>query len=437
VHFESDVDSEAELPITPTRVVHFEDDVNMKVNVDIETNLPTIQAYKCIQELQAKVAQYEKEKLRLKKKDKKIEQVKLRRQSHDQEAARMSTPTTSEIASDVDARLDWEENDAVADYKLAVHWKLFANGSLISEDDLESTGKRCSTNFAALEIVVNKAIDQHLGGMEIDHDIVSRCYIVRTASYRGQTQKGMITDFSTEQTDKVFRSCDLLSCSMPTQAIVVTFEFKIEYDKQEFKAKKRQAAAAAMINPMEANPSGQIVPNLSGQTVPNPNPNPNSNSRLRAPQLLEQANARLENLEKAVEFQRMIQQRWRCHNNGCRNQNNLCYVDSWDGKHYAVSKLQHEAWANALANGDAVMDQPPDRMYNYLKFEQGSVGQEYRKPGLKEKKDSMDSAMSEMLTFQREQMKMTMQQQMFDSMDRFQRTQELREQRAQQQQIFE
>ena len=79
-------------------------------------------------------------------------------------------------------------------------------------------------------------------------------------------------------------------------------------------------------------------------------------------------------------------------------------------------------------------------MYNYLKFEQGSVGQKYQKPGLKEKKNkgqsSMNSAMTEMLTFQQKQMKMTMQQQMFDSMNWFQQTQELCEQHTQQQNLY-
>ena len=59
-------------------VVHFEDDVNMEVNAKVDAeadvnkkaDLPTIER---IQELQTIVAQYEQEKLRLKKKDKKIE----------------------------------------------------------------------------------------------------------------------------------------------------------------------------------------------------------------------------------------------------------------------------------------------------------------------------------------------------------------------------
>src|SRR5438046_1673358 len=79
-------------------------------------------------------------------------------------------------------------------------------------------------------------------------------------------------------------------------------------------------------------------------------------------------------------------------------------------------------------------------MYNYLKFEQNSVGQEYQKPDHKEKKNrkqsSLYSAMTQMLTFQQKQMKMTMQQQMFDSMDWFQRTQELHEQHTQQQNLY-
>src|SRR5438034_4773390 len=105
--------------------------------------------------------------------------------------------------------------------------------------------KRQSTDFASLETIINKAIDQHLD-MKIDHEIVSHDYIAQTAAYCDQSQKNVITDFSTEQTDKIFQSCDLLSCSMSTQAIVITFKFKIEYDKQKFKTKKKQAAVTVI-----------------------------------------------------------------------------------------------------------------------------------------------------------------------------------------------
>jgi hypothetical protein len=154
---------------------------------------------------------------------------------------------------------------------------------------------------------------------------------------------------------------------MPTQAIVVTFEFKLEYDKQEFKAKKNHAATAATAATAGLPEANSIIPE----------PPTSQNSRLRAPHLLESTNARLENIQRSGDCQRAIMQRWKCHNDGCRNQNNLCYVDPWDGKHYSIARVQHEAWANAVAAGNAVVEQPPDRMYNYLKFEQGSVGQEY------------------------------------------------------------
>ena len=78
-------------------------------------------------------------------------------------------------------------------------------------------------------------------------------------------------------------------------------------------------------------------------------------------------------------------------------------------------------------------------MYNYLKFEQNSVNQKYQKSGLKEKdkkQSSLNSTMTEMMIFQQEQMKMNMQQHMFDSMNYFQKSQNLHEQCSQQQQIF-
>ena len=69
--------------------MHFEDDVNMKVDVKVDAKvdmkvdmkvdaeIDDLSTIEHIQKLEAKVAQYEQEKLRLKKKDKKIEQVKL------------------------------------------------------------------------------------------------------------------------------------------------------------------------------------------------------------------------------------------------------------------------------------------------------------------------------------------------------------------------
>jgi len=77
--------------------------VDTEVDVKAENDLSTVQH---IWELEIKVAQYEQEKLRLKKKDKKIEQVKLCWQSHNQEAAQIIMLTISEIESDVNARLD-------------------------------------------------------------------------------------------------------------------------------------------------------------------------------------------------------------------------------------------------------------------------------------------------------------------------------------------
>ena len=109
VHFEDDVDEKADndLFIISTHyqsisnssicdshiwIVHFKDNVDMKVTLSIiqtqnssahNSSIVNTQAQKHIQKLQAKVAQYEQEKLRLKKKDKKIEQMKLCCQDHD------------------------------------------------------------------------------------------------------------------------------------------------------------------------------------------------------------------------------------------------------------------------------------------------------------------------------------------------------------------
>src|SRR5947208_1401289 len=123
---------------------------------------------------------------------------------------------------------------------------------------------------------------------------------------------------------------------MSTQAIVVTFEFKLEYDKQELNTKKKQAAAS-IIN---------------------------------------------------------------------------------------VTVL------NIIAAENAVIKQSSNQMYNYFKFEQNSVDQKYQKSDLRKKdkkQSSLNSTMTKMMMFQQKQMKMNMQQHMFDSMNCFQRSQNLHE----------
>ncbi len=55
---------------------------------------------------------------------------------------------------------------------------------------------------------------------------------------------------------------------MSTQAIIMIFKFKLEYDKQKFKIKKKQAITAiinSVINSAEANLSELIILNLNSQ----------------------------------------------------------------------------------------------------------------------------------------------------------------------------
>ena len=164
--------------------MHFENDVNIKDDAEVaEINENDLFTIMHIQKLEIKVAQYEQEKLRLKKKNKKIKQIKLCWQNCNPETAQIIMFTIFEIELNVDAKFDWEKNDAVIDYKLAIHWKLFVNSFLISENDLEIMRKKCSTDLVFLEIIINKAIDQHLDDMKIDHEIVSHDYIASTAAY--------------------------------------------------------------------------------------------------------------------------------------------------------------------------------------------------------------------------------------------------------------
>ena len=78
----------------PTQVVSLEDDVEIQPH-----------DRRHIQELEATIAQYEQEKLRLKKKNKKIQQMIRHHQSQSHLTAEIVS-TISEIESDIEARLD-------------------------------------------------------------------------------------------------------------------------------------------------------------------------------------------------------------------------------------------------------------------------------------------------------------------------------------------
>ena len=136
---------------------------------------------------------------------------------------------------------------------------------------------------------------------------------------------------------------------MSTQVIVITFEFKIKYDKQKFKTKKKQAAVIIATVIFTVTDVTADLSEISEQSTV-------LNSWHHASELLEHTNIHLENLERADDHQQTIMQHWKYHNDQCCNQNNICYVDSWDDKHYSVDRVQHEIWVNAVAADNAVTD---------------------------------------------------------------------------------
>ena len=83
---------------------------------------------------------------------------------------------------------------------------------------------------------------------------------------------------------------------MSTQAIVIMFEFKIEYDKQEFKTKKKQAAVTVTAATATVTDITAGLLKISEQSTV-------LNSQHCAPELLEHMNIHLENLERADDHQ--------------------------------------------------------------------------------------------------------------------------------------
>src|SRR6266480_466055 len=133
-----------------------------------------------------------------------------------------------------------------------------------------------------------------------------------------------------------------------------------------------------------------------------------------------------------ADFHRQISQRWKCNDDSCTNKNNFCYIDTVNRLHYAINVAQHEAWANAIAAGEATAGAPPIKLYNFVKEQQGPVGKPYRRPIQMSAAQQNKTMMEQLMEMQKFQMELQMQQQMTDSMASMQRNQELREQRREQ-----
>ncbi len=68
-----------------------------------------------------------------------------------------------------------------------------------------------------------------------------------------------------------------------------------------------------------------------------------------------------------------------CISERCKNHTQFCFIDQ-DGSHYAIMESQHEAWANVIIQGEAVVAQSLLKLYDFWKYSQGNVDVKYKYP---------------------------------------------------------
>ena len=53
-------------------------------------------------------------------------------------------------------------------------------------------------------------------------------------------------------------------------------------------------------------------------------------------------------------------ERWRCNDDNYTNYHNFCFLDLDDKiKYYNITAPQHDSWANAISQGEAMLVNPP------------------------------------------------------------------------------
>ena len=203
-----------------------------------------------------------------------------------------------------------------------------------------------------------------------DYIIIWHQAIVRIYSGCGSGRTHTMEDLTVAEAEKVCNIMDNLNFHYPTSNIHATFKVKVNCEAC-WSSKKCKTG------PPKADLKADDFSIILGSS----SPPSDKKTKTRTSKLVEQQSTRLDAIRTAGDFQRQLMDRHRCTDANCRNKDSFCFPDPMDPtRHYIIDFVQHEAWANAIACGEATILTLPAHLLAYWKTEQGAINKAYKQP---------------------------------------------------------
>lgn len=308
-----------------------------------------------------------------------------------------------------------------ADFPVDLHLRVFINRSLRVRKILPETTRR-TFDLADIEEAFLESLEPLVGDM--NYDILERTVNVKLVTGHAPALRQDISDFSTAEEDQICLLLDKRRQLNPRSAVMILFEIKVTCDGLDKSKKKPRPRVQPSISDEASSP----VPS----SPPIPTERPTSN-RTRTLQTQYEARARARDLPDENDTMTRLLSVTRCHDDRCTNKDNYCFVDPFDPtQHYNIIASQHEAWANAIRRGEATIHQPPLKVWQYWKQQQGAISRDSRTPKKQSIVQETKSALERFTEMQQQMQEQLLQSRLIEQMETMAEKQERRDERNEQ-----
>lgn len=310
--------------------------------------------------------------------------------------------------SDLEAAL--EDAMRAADYPVGIILNIRVNKKPYVKKSLPDSQRR-SFNMEDVEKAFLSAIAPTVG--EEEYQIMARRVTVKHSSGRGGTTHHDFDDFDTANGSHILSIIDKHHSRHRTGMIEAHFDINVQCDA------------------ILPTPKRSRQPEPPSSDIPSSPPSfPPKKRQNRSSRLQEQHSTRLDTIRVAGNFQRQLMDRWRCHDPNCTNKDNYCFPDPTERtKHFNITAVQHEAWANAISNGEATIQNPPVKMLRYWEEHQGALNRQSRQPARQTFIQQTKSSLERLAEMQQQMHERMLEARMYDQMDALEEKQERREER--------
>lgn len=298
-----------------------------------------------------------------------------------------------------------------ANYLIGIVLNVRINKKPHAKKSLPDSTRR-SFKMEEIEQALYRAI--HPSIKEEEYEVISRRVTVKHSSGRGRVTHHDFDDFDTANGSHILSIIDKHHERHRSGIVEAHFDINVECD--------------ALLQTRKRTP--RKIDDLPSSDMPSSPPLPPRKRQNRSNRLHEQHTARLDTIRLAGSFQKQLLDRWRCNSGNCTNKDNFCFPEPTEpSKHYNITAPQHEMWSNAIASGEATVQNPPVKLLRFWEQKQGPISRESRQTTRYSHAQHTRSSMEQMAEIQQQMREQMMEDRMFDQMEAMERNQERREER--------